>query len=226
MRLRKRTVTLAIAILSLFMIGMTVFADEIPDSSRRGSISLTMTYDGIAVPGGTLMLYRVGAVSEEDGNHSFVLTGDFADGNQEVADISSSDFAKKLAEYAESRSLSGREVNIDGGGNAVFSDLELGLYLIVQEEAAEGYETVVPFLVSVPITENGSYLYDVDASPKIELKKNETTTPPVAPPSDTPDPVLPQTGQLNWPVPVLTVIGLLLFSIGWSLRFRQKGEQP
>lgn len=143
----------------------------------------------------------------------------------EMADISSVDFAKELAEYAERQSLSGTEVNIDGSGNAVFLNLELGLYLIVQKEAAEGYEAVVPFLVSVPINENGIYLYDVDASPKIELKTAGTTTPPAVPPSDTPDSPLPQTGQLNWPVPVMAVIGLLLFSAGWMLRFRQKEEQ-
>jgi hypothetical protein len=32
-------------------------------------------------------------------------------------------------------------------------------------------------------------------------------------------PKLPQTGQLNWPIPVLVVLGLAAFSIGWNLRF-------
>ncbi|MCD8161542.1 MAG: peptidase [Clostridiales bacterium] len=43
--------------------------------------------------------------------------------------------------------------------------------------------------------------------------------------SDTPDDsdeteesTLPQTGQLNWPVPVLAVCGLVLFAVGWRLR--------
>ncbi|MDY2814374.1 MAG: LPXTG cell wall anchor domain-containing protein [Dorea sp.] len=28
---------------------------------------------------------------------------------------------------------------------------------------------------------------------------------------------LPQTGQLNWPVPVMAMSGMLLFMIGWSM---------
>lgn len=31
-------------------------------------------------------------------------------------------------------------------------------------------------------------------------------------------PKLPQTGQLNWPVPVLAACGLLLFGLGWGLK--------
>ena len=33
---------------------------------------------------------------------------------------------------------------------------------------------------------------------------------------------LPQTGQLNWPIPVLVVLGLIFFSFGWFLRFGRK----
>ena len=29
-------------------------------------------------------------------------------------------------------------------------------------------------------------------------------------------PVLPQTGQLNWPIPVMAVSGMLLFAYGWA----------
>ena len=36
--------------------------------------------------------------------------------------------------------------------------------------------------------------------------------------------ILPQTGQLNWPVPVLTVAGLGLFLAGWLLRFGRQGK--
>ena len=45
---------------------------------------------------------------------------------------------------------------------------------------------------------------------------------PVAPghPGHPDNPVmssLPQTGQLNWPVPVLAVSGVVLFAFGWAL---------
>lgn len=37
-------------------------------------------------------------------------------------------------------------------------------------------------------------------------------------------PVLPQTGQLNWPIPVLACSGVLLFAAGWCLNRKDKKE--
>ena len=52
--------------------------------------------------------------------------------------------------------------------------------------------------------------------------KSETTTKP----SDGEDDKLVQTGQLNWPVPVCAIAGLLLFSIGWAvLNFGKKESE-
>lgn len=41
---------------------------------------------------------------------------------------------------------------------------------------------------------------------------------PETPAEPSPGTKLPQTGQLNWPVPVLTVLGLCLILAGWELR--------
>lgn len=38
------------------------------------------------------------------------------------------------------------------------------------------------------------------------------------------EPKLPQTGQMNWPIPVMTVAGLALFIFGWYLCFGRKRE--
>ena len=55
---------------------------------------------------------------------------------------------------------------------------------------------------------------------------NPPETPPPGSPSDTPPdkPVLPQTGELWWPVPLLTCSGLLLFFIGWTRRRHAEQE--
>lgn len=39
------------------------------------------------------------------------------------------------------------------------------------------------------------------------------------------DPKLPQTGQLNWPIPAITIAGLVLFVTGWILCFGRKRER-
>ena len=68
---------------------------------------------------------------------------------------------------------------------------------------------------SIPLADSTGWIYDVDASPKVGA-----TVP------STPDtPSLPQTGQLNWPVPVLACSGILLFAAGWCLNRKGKKEQ-
>lgn len=223
MQIKKCFWALLVIAAMLCSVNMTVLAHEVPDDSRRGSISITMLYDETAVSGGTLTLYQVGAVTENDGNYSFILSGKFTQSGIDISNISSADLAEKLERYAQSNRLVGTTVEIEGDGKAIFSNLRQGLYLIVQNKAADGYEKITPFLVSVPNEEDGTYLYDVDATPKLSTL---TKTEPKPTTSNKPtDPSLPQTGQLNWPVPVLAALGLLLFSIGCVLRSRPGEEQ-
>lgn len=64
----------------------------------------------------------------------------------------------------------------------------------------------------------------------VAVSQNKTTytvtntykTPETPTPTPTPDKKLPQTGTLNWPIPVLTISGLLLVGAGWYLFSRKK----
>lgn len=53
----------------------------------------------------------------------------------------------------------------------------------------------------------------------------DNTTEPDGEPTTAPDELI-YTGQLNWPIPVFSIAGLLLFSIGWAmLNFGKKDEE-
>ena len=120
---------------------------------------------------------------------------------------------------------------IGADGTVLVQSLNLGLYLLVQDKAADGFEVISPFLVSVPMYENGAYIYEVNAEPKLSaLTKTPATDPGTSggggssgggssSGSSSGTGTLPQTGQLNWPVPVLSALGLCLFFLGWMLRF-------
>lgn len=228
MEMQKRLSAILFFVLLLCTISITAYAHDVPDSSRKGSVSVTMRTTETAVPGGTLTLYRVGDVYEDNGNYSFVLSGDFSGSKEPLKDIQSAALAKSLSDYAKKNNLTGTTQTIDNNGKVDFTDLKLGLYLLVQNKAAEGYNEVDPFLVSVPMMENGVYVYDVDASPKVETltKTPGNPTKPTQPTNPTSATnstgtivsKLPQTGQLNWPIPVLVVTSLFLFSAGWILR--------
>ncbi len=62
--------------------------------------------------------------------------------------------------------------------------------------------------------------------PTDPTKPNDTTKPTGETESTTKPEELIDTGQLNWPVPVFSVVGLVLFSLGWSmLNFGKKDEE-
>ena len=237
-----------------------------------------------ALSGGQLTLYRVAEVKRKNGDLSFEYCGDFYGCGIALGDLTDSTLADQLLEYMP-QGARGTTKTVDADGNAAFEDLELGLYLIVQSKASNGYAPIKPFLVSLPMAENGKWNYEVDASPKVGgYTPVKPDTPPVPPtpvpdkpgtPDQPPEPTnpdtpknpdgpdnpvspgspdspvapgnpdspvapgnpdnpalaghpdgavmsgLPQTGQLNWPVPVLAVSGVLLFAAGWVLNKKE-----
>ena len=223
-RLQRRLFALVISMVLLCTMSMMALAHEAVDMTKEGSITLAMREGEAAVPGGTMTLYRVGAVSEDNGDYCFVLTGDFAACEASLEDITSGEPAADLAAYAGVQKLSGDTLDIDKDGKVTFTGLEVGLYLLLQEKPAEGYRSIEPFLVSVPMEEQGSYRYDVDASPKVAPEKAPVEPTSPSAPTTPGGPILPQTGQLNWPIPVLVVLGLGLFAAGWILRKKNDNE--
>lgn len=255
--IRKRLAAVLAALTLLVWCAAPAFALEVVDLSRTGSIKVSL-YDSEtseAVGGGTLTLYRVAKVQKDNANLSFVYTNGFEDCGVELGDLSEGELAGRLAEKIAATAES-TTVEISDLGAAEFGDLEVGLYLVVQTTAAENYNVINPFLVSVPIQENGSYVYDVDALPKVGTAAKKTPEPPdkpdtpdkpdkpdtpntpdtpdkpdeenpntpAAPGPDNPDGYvmgahgLPQTGQLNWPIPVLAVTGVVLVAAGIRLK--------
>ena len=285
--LKKHTAALLLGLVLLAACALPAFATsaniKLTDghgNPNTGSIHVNL-YDSTnnkALSGGELTVYRVAEVQRKNGNLSFEYCGDFDGCAIELGDLTDSTLAGQLQEYL-SDNAEGTVREVDANGNVNFDDLELGLYLVVQTEASKGYEPINPFLVSLPMAEDGKWNYAVDASPKVgaytPTKPDTPPTPPTPPTPDYPDtptppdnpdnpvspgnpdnpvapghpdnpvapghpdhpvapgnpdsPVLPghpdnpvmsslpQTGQLNWPVPVLAVSGVVLFAFGWAL---------
>lgn len=155
-------------------------AIAVPDPDRVGSIAVTMQNPetGRAVSGGAITLFKAGNLHGDDGNFSFVLTDRFK-GSGESLEKLDSDLAQRLADYAGKHKIDGDTFTIGSDGRIDFNGLSPGLYLIIQEQASQGYYNVAPFFVSIPMLENGSYVYNVDATPKMELlNKNSDASQP------------------------------------------------
>lgn len=210
---------------------------EILNPEQIGSISVTLNKQstGEVVTGGKLALYKVADVKEDNG---FVYT--YTDVFKEAgaaptqdADLNAA-LASKLAGIAQNsgRSLDAASVEVGSDGKVQFSNLEVGLYLVVQTEKADGNLSVDPFLVTVPVRNaNGTLEYNVDASPKVGKIKTPSSTTTTSKSTSTSSSSssssssstvkrLPQTGQLWWPVIVLSCAGVLLIVTGWASKRR------
>ena len=88
-----------LALLLLLELPRSAAAHPVPDEQKDGhcSITVTMTHRGKALPGGTLALYKVGDVAEEDGNYSFVPVEVIRKDLAQFGDIQSPDLAGKLS---------------------------------------------------------------------------------------------------------------------------------
>jgi cell division septation protein DedD len=273
MSIGKRLTALLLAGLMVCAMMSTAWGEELPDLSKTGEITLRMKDGDTVVPGGSVSLYQVGELVEEQGAYTLTFTDPFLESQASLDDLESSQLPHQLADYASDQHLVGVSQTISDLGTASFSDLPLGLYLVVQTESNADYELAEPFLVSLPQLTDGSYLYTVEAAPKLALSTEGSSYSPVdepvvtAPVETEPQPVettpvettpvettvptpsvvtpspstvpttnktttttttaakLPQTGQLNWPIPVLVMAGFLLMSLGYRLRREDKDAE-
>ena len=228
MKIKKKISLIFAALLSVCLsLGMTgfAFAAETPDESAEGSITIELSYDGENLTDGAFAVYRVGDVSSSDGNYSFVLSESFSGFSGTLEDLENETLAEELYEYIEANGISPLAEAENTSGEVIFGSLSIGLYLVVQTEGCTGYEVLSPFLVSLPVYDetSESYVYDISAYGKFVLTgspEEETTTAEetTAGEEETEsEPKLPQTGQLNWPIPVLAVTGLALIITGWAI---------
>lgn len=138
----------------------------------EGSIRVSLDAGELPVTNGSITLYQVG-VPCTDG---YKLVEGFGGGIVRLEDAQSPYLAQWLAESAGE---TGRTINLDVDGNVTFSNLEDGLYLLIQYERMDGFHPVKPFLVTVP----GEAGRQVQASPITEpiVVENPQTGQPIAP---------------------------------------------
>lgn len=219
-------------IVVLFIISsanITALAAELPDLSTKGTIKITMKKGGNPVPGGEFEIYHIANVSESNGALQYTFTTDFKNCTLPLNNIESDKFSSDLERYINSNKISGIKMNVGNNGIAEFSNLDAGLYFIMQNETANGYNKANSFTVSLPAYENGKYNYTVNATPKFSFSDTSdtenTTQPTTVKPQKPTDANLPKTGQLNLPVPILLTTGICMLVLGLVIRFSGRKEK-
>lgn len=154
----------------------------------RGSIRLRLDAGDLAVTNGAVTLYQVGIRTEE----GYRITEGFGGGIVRQEDADSRTLAQWLAESAEE---AGWTMLLDADGNAVFPELEEGLYMLVQTQRMDGFYPIQPILLRIP--EANRWNIEIDRKPVPVVTE------------------IPKTGQS--PIPFLGVLGMILSGGGLLL---------
>ena len=171
----KKIVNSLLLVLSLFAISISrVYADNIIDFSKTGSIDILLTENDSNKPISEIGLtaIQIGKVNVKDNN--LVIE------NVEENDACGVDFTSIEEDYQISEGLAnclykeGKVIDTkvtDSNGKVSFTNLELGLYLVMQPEQVKGYSKIKAFSVMIPQVINNSWVYDISSEPKTEIKK-------------------------------------------------------
>ena len=216
--LRKTLCCLLCCIAILSLTATSVFAFSYYDGpDGTGSISFNFNDDEIHVTGGSVDLRMV--ARWDDGTKKLVWCEGYEDlGLDLYKDLDLASTAAKLFLHAETEGLPAQSVAIGADGTAKVEDLPFGTYLVSQMKPFEGCYCMTPALISVPLDINGEWVFDVEASPKLEPLVIESTVPSTT----VPEVDIPPTGQTNWPIPLLILGGCFLILLGLCVR---KGDR-
>lgn len=152
----------------LISAGPTEMPSPVIDRTKKGTVTLHYTEDtdgNDPIVGAEFVFYKVANIGNE-GQYLPVVDGiDMIDGNTAASDI----VEAVLSSYKENQTMNGRityRVVTDSDGIAVGRNMELGLYVAVEDIPAENHFTTTPFFASVPYTHGNVWIYEAEAEPK------------------------------------------------------------
>ena len=195
-------------------------------AALQGSLELRCSIERenntVLLAGDEYALCMVATLEETQGELQYQILPAYSFADCDWAQCNASQLREKalqLAPVAQKRADYAAIQKTDTNGVAVFRDVTPGLYLVLRTKPApeNTVYTSDPFLVSIPTVVNDTAAYQVVAEPKYGW---DTPCPePTVPPS-TPNPSLPQTGQLWWPLPVMIGLAVALMVAALACRKR------
>lgn len=145
---------------------------------ERGSVTLTALDKETKEPisGATFRIYRFASAYIKNDSISYIYTDDFKNNGMDISNFSDAYFPIHLMIHSIINAVAFEEKATDSSGRLTFDNLPCGAYLIVPVEMKDGYLNPSPFIATVPMEDESQnkWIYNIDASPKIECDKNET----------------------------------------------------
>lgn len=169
---------ISVIIMAVMCITLFSFGTCAVSLDTKGSINLTLLDKETKEPisDAVFRIYLIASVYEDNDNLFCIYTDEFKDNGMEIENFTDSYLPIHLRAYAESKNLAYIEKSTDNNGEVVFDNLSCGVYLVVPVGLDDGYLNPAPFVVSVPTEDEtkGNWIYDIDASPKVEVDKDNS----------------------------------------------------
>lgn len=222
--MRKRVFTLIMVLILLSCLPVATYAETLVDLDAKGSITVKAVYKKVPLEGMKLNCIQVGKLVPY--GDAYYYESLYHDAIYTSEDIHNTKHPGEMLKLVKNGTSVAYTKSADKSGYIKFSNLKPGLYLIYQTDSftmsGNKYE-IREFFVTIPY--DGKYDVDAKSKPGLDLYPEE---PPKQTTSGTSSPKpakLPQTGQLNWPVPVMAISGMTLFIIGWWLCFGSRKDR-
>lgn len=191
----KKMIVFATALVCVLSMTLSVAAaNKTINLNKKGTVFVSLFDPETNEPlnDGELSIYKVADLRNINGEYVFVPTAKFEAGQFDLTDISLPSLAEAISDYVFEMGTTPRRTVSINRGVATFGNLECGLYLIEQSEDTLDYYPINSFLVSLPMLIGDEYVYDINATPKVE--RATPWTPVVKPPEgpfDTDEPNTP-----------------------------------
>ena len=180
----------------LFAVGLTMLLAVPAMAAEDGTIRITPHRAGEAIAGGSVTIYRVGTAAED----GYLIAG--KDKNY-LLPADELFFPETAAWVQRNAKADGLTKAVGTSGSVTFSDLQAGLYLVTQPQAASGYAPFRSFLLELPVD---GIVWEAEAYPKAEKILSEN----------------PQTG--DHPAPIIAAMALVL-SVSVLFMMSDKGKK-
>jgi len=177
---------LAAGVLALVCLLLTApYASAALDNTKLSTLTVYCA-NGDPIPGMHVTACKVADMTE-NGGIVYTALPEFAGANVDWNQLTTASFAKlndlmipmseTLDAYATANKIARVEKITDGNGNAVYTDLEPGLYLVAQTAGtASGYD-MAPYLYQVPLPEsrddNGNYKWNYNILIEAKITPND-----------------------------------------------------
>lgn len=166
----KRIKIILLSILMLYSTNIYALEGNTIDFNSKGSIEITLNEktDNEKIEGAEILLYKVADAKSENHNLMFEYIDELKSCNASLNDLETKSKSEEIEKCINENIKSLKQIT-DINGTVKYNDLDLGLYLVKQNNIVEGFSKIDSFLVMIPKITDNKWIYDIKSTPKTDI---------------------------------------------------------